>query len=229
MPHMRFDDAALPDTPATAAALEVATRFCSPALLEHSIRSWCWALGFADATGVHPEDPELLAVAALLHDTGLVPAFDAVALPFETAGGYVGWAVTAGAGWAPARRDRVVEVIERHMWQEVDPAADPEGHLLEIATGLDISGARSDVLPAGYVAEVLAAHPRGSLGREFTACITDQAARKPGSQAARIVAGGVAGKLAAHPFERGPFEPSPFERTDGSSDRSTSRGDATPR
>jgi hypothetical protein len=110
--------------------------------------------------------------------------------------------VTAGAGWPPARRDRVVEVIERHMAVEVDPADDPEGHLLEIATALDISGARAGVLPGDYVAAVLRAHPRGDLAAEFTACVVDQAARKPASQAARIVAGGVAAKLAAHPLER---------------------------
>ncbi|HEY8319158.1 MAG TPA: HD domain-containing protein [Amnibacterium sp.] len=198
---MRIADARLPETPATRAALEVATRFCSTALLDHSIRSWYWACGFAAATGVAVRDAELLAVAAVLHDVGLTPGFDNHLLPFETAGGNVGWAVTAGAGWVPGRRDRVVEVIERHMWREVDPAEDPEGHLLEIATGLDISGARPDVLPADFVAEVLARHPRGALGAEFTACITDQAARKPDSQAARIVAGGVAARLAAHPLE----------------------------
>jgi hypothetical protein len=203
MPGMRIADARLPDTPATRAALEVARRFSSPALLDHSIRSWYWACGFAEATRIRPGDPELLAVAALLHDLGLTSGFDNVALPFETAGGNVGWAVTAGAGWAPGRRDRVVEVIERHMWPEVDPRADPEGHLLEIATGLDISGARAEVLPGEYIAEVLAAHPRGTLGQEFTACVTDQAARKPQSQAARIVRGGVAAKLARHPHERG--------------------------
>ena len=198
---MRIADARLPDTPATRAAMEVAERFCTTALLEHSIRSWYWARGFAAATGVEPGDPELLAVAALLHDVGLTPAFDTVTLPFETAGGNVGWAVTAGAGWAPGRRERVVEVIERHMWPEVDPAADPEGHLLEIATGLDISGARADVLPRDFVAEVLAAHPRGGLGAEFTTCMSDQAARKPSSQAARIIAAGLAAKLAHHPLE----------------------------
>lgn len=199
---MRIADARLPDTPATRAALAVTERFCTTALREHSIRSWYWACGFAATTGVEPGDPELLAVAALLHDVGLTPAFDAVTLPFETAGGNVGWALTAGAGWPPGRRERVVEVIERHMWPEVDPTDDPEGHLLEIATALDISGARADVLPRDFVAEVLAAHPRGDLGAEFTACISDQAARKPGSQAARILAGGLAAKLAAHPLER---------------------------
>lgn len=202
MPTMRIADARLPDTAATRAALAVAERFCSTALLEHSIRSWYWACGFAARTGVEPGDPELLAVAALLHDVGLTPAFDTVALPFETAGGNVGWAVTAGAGWAPGRRDRVIEVIERHMWPKVDPADDPEGHLLEIATALDISGARADVLPRDFLAEVLTAHPRGALGAEFVGCMSDQAARKPGSQAARIVAGGLAAKLADHPLER---------------------------
>lgn len=199
---MRIADARLPDTPATRGAMAVAERFCTAALLEHSIRSWYWARGFAATTGVEPRDPELLAVAALLHDVGLTPAFDAVTLPFETAGGNVGWAVTAGAGWPPGRRERVVEVIERHMWQEVDPAEDPEGHLLEIATALDISGARAGALPPDLVAEVLAAHPRGALASEFTACMSDQAARKPGSRAARLVAGGLAAKLAAHPLER---------------------------
>ncbi|MGN6743754.1 MAG: HD domain-containing protein [Amnibacterium sp.] len=197
---MRFVDAAPPETPATRAALELITRYGSRALVDHSIRSWYWAAGFAETTGIAPADRELLAVAALLHDVGLMPAFDNVALPFETAGGHVGWAVTAGAGWATHRRDRVVAVIERHMWVEVDPADDPEGHLLEIATGLDISGARAGVLPDGFVREVLAAHPRGDLAAEFTACVTDQAARKPDSQAARIVAGGVAARLAAHPL-----------------------------
>lgn len=199
---MRFADAAPPETLATRAALEVVTRFGSRALVDHSIRSWYWAVGFAEATGVEPADLELLAVAALLHDVGLTAGFDNVRLPFETAGGHVAWAVTAGAGWTPDRRDRVAVVIERHMEREVDPAADPEGHLLEIATGLDISGSRAGVLAEAYVTAVLAAHPRGELAAEFTACVTDQAARKPDSQAARIVAGGLAERLAAHPLER---------------------------
>src|SRR3954454_18741046 len=61
MRGMRIADAAVPETPATAAALAVATRFVTPALLEHSIRAWYWAVGFADATGVEPKDRELLA------------------------------------------------------------------------------------------------------------------------------------------------------------------------
>ena len=198
---MRFVDLQPPDTVAARAALEVAERYCSPALLAHSVRSWAFALGFAEVESIRGVDEELLYVAALLHDIGLVPEFDAVRVPFETAGGHVGWVLAAGAGWAQERRDRVVEVIERHMLPEVKAAEDPEGHLLEVATGLDISGGGSDALPEPFLREVLAAHPRGSLAAEFGACLVEQAARKPGSQAARIVSTGLESRLAANPLE----------------------------
>jgi hypothetical protein len=84
----------------------------------------------------------------------------------------------------------------------VQAAEDPEGHLLEIATGLDISGSRPEALPEPFLREVLAAHPRGALAAEFGGCLLEQADRKPQSQAARIVAGGLEAKLAANPLER---------------------------
>jgi hypothetical protein len=87
------------------------------------------------------------------------------------------------------------------MRPSVDAAEDPEGHLLEIATGLDISGARPDALPAAFLREVLAAHPRGDLAAEFGGCLVEQAARKHGSRAERIVAAGLESRLAANPLE----------------------------
>jgi catechol 2,3-dioxygenase-like lactoylglutathione lyase family enzyme len=198
---MRFADLHPPGTPAATAALQVAERYCSPALLAHSVRSWAFALAFAEAEGISGLDEELLYVASLVHDLGLVPAFDAVRVPFETAGGEVGWVLAAGAGWDPHRRQRVVEVVERHMQPSVNAVEDPEGHLLEIATGLDISGARADVLPKPFLREVLTALPRGDLAAEFGACLVKQAGRKPGSQAARIVASGLESRLAANPLE----------------------------
>jgi HD superfamily phosphodiesterase len=61
----------VPDTAACRSALEVATEYCSPALLNHSVRSYLWAahLGAARTMSV---DAELLYVAAVLHDLGLL-------------------------------------------------------------------------------------------------------------------------------------------------------------
>ncbi|GAB3410262.1 HD domain-containing protein [Schumannella luteola] len=202
-PHLdvaRFSLPAPPDTPAVRAAVEVLDRYASPAIRAHSWRSWHWALGFGEQLGLPPVDAELLCVAALLHDIGLARAFDAAEPSYEEAGGHVAWAVAAGAGWPAVRRDRLAEVIVRHNWPEV-PVDDPDGHLLEIATGLDISGARPDALPTELVDAVLARFPRGELGTEFGALVTAQAQRKPSTQARRLVESGLVGKLAAHPHE----------------------------
>ena len=204
---MKLDDIHLPDTPAARAALEVSAAYGSAALHNHCLRSYLWAAAYGDLNGIG-YDAELLYVSALLHDLGLVPAFDSHTLPFEEAGGHVAWVFGAAAGWPVHRRRRAAEVIVRHMWAEVDPAEDPEGHLLELATGLDVSGRRAEAFPASLRAEVLDRHPRLGLGPEFVACFQDQAARKPASPAGRMVAAGIADRIAANPLDR-PAEPDP--------------------
>lgn len=198
---MRLSEITAPDTAAARAALEIATEYHTPSLLNHVQRSWLWAVGFAETRDLEP-DHELLYVAALLHDLGIVREFDNNTLAYEDAGGHVAIALTAGAGWPAERRVRAHDVIVRHNWPEVDPAFDTEGHLLEIATALDISGARSDELPLTFRREVLERYPRGGLAAEFTACVVDQAARKPDTSARRLVDGGVARKLRENPLER---------------------------
>jgi HD domain-containing protein len=198
---MKLSELEIPDTPACRAALEVATAYCSPALLNHSVRAYLWAAGYAATRGIR-FDVELLYVSAMLHDLALVKEFDNHSVPFEEAGGHVAWVFGAGAGWPAARRQRAAEVIVRHMWDAVDVVADPEGHLLELSTGMDISGRRTEDIPADLRRDVLARYPRAGLAEEFVACFRDQAARKPGSLAAKLVASGFAARVAANPLDR---------------------------
>ncbi|MDF2992042.1 MAG: hypothetical protein K0S37_2556 [Microbacterium sp.] len=199
---MQIADIPVPDARAARGALALAEQYQSPAITAHALRSWLWAEAFARVDGIADVDHELLYVAAVLHDIGTVTAFDNHTISYEHAGGHVGVALTAGAGWPLERRQRVLEVIVRHNWPSVDPAMDAEGHLLETATALDISGSRPDDLPPEFVAEVLTAYPRGALAAEFGACVEDQALRKPDTAARRLVDGGVVAKLAANPLER---------------------------
>ncbi|MGY1738030.1 HD domain-containing protein [Geodermatophilus sp. SYSU D00684] len=191
---------ALPDTAACRLAREVVQEFSSPALVNHCLRSYLWAADHAARHGI-AFDEELLFVAAMVHDIGLVPVFDSATVPFEEAGGAVGWVFAAGAGWPAARRRRVAEIVVAHMAPEVDVAADPEGHLLELATGLDISGRDPDAWPADLRAAVLAEHPRLGLIGEFVACFEDQARRKPDSLAGRFSANGFAARARANPLD----------------------------
>ncbi|MEG9250263.1 HD domain-containing protein [Arthrobacter sp. Soc17.1.1.1] len=199
---MRIADFPVPDTAAARGAQSLATQYQSTALTAHAVRSWLWAEAFAVVEELRDVDHELLYVAALLHDIGTVTEYDNHITSYEHAGGHVGVALTAGAGWSATRRQRVLNVIVRHNWPTVDPDLDVEGYLLETATGLDISGDRPDALPEEFLREVLAVHPRGRLAQEFGACVIDQAERKPTTAARRIVDGGVVRKLKENPLER---------------------------
>ncbi|MBI1379424.1 MAG: HD domain-containing protein [Frankiales bacterium] len=194
---MLLSDVPHPRTLATATALEACIAYGSPALVNHCRRSYVWAAAYAEGHGI-AYDAELLYVAAMLHDIGLVREFDNVSVPFEEAGGHAAWVFAAGAGWPIDRRRRVAEVVVRHMWDSVDVEADPEGFLLEIATGLDISGRNPGWWDAALRRDVVAALPRLTLAEEFTACIRDQAERKPESSAAAAVARGLPDRLAAN-------------------------------
>ena len=187
-------------SPSTTAAREIVVRYSSAALVNHCERSYFWSASLGRLKQI-AYDAELLYVASMLHDLGLVPAFDNHLAPFEDAGGDVGLVFGAGAGWPAERRDQVKEIIVRHMWHEVDPALDAEGHLLREGTALDISGHNIDTWPADFRAEVLRRCPRLTLVSEFTAAFEDQARRKPGCAAAAAVASGVGARLAGNPLD----------------------------
>lgn len=196
---MRLADIAVLDTPAARLADEVARRYTSAALYGHSVRPCHWGAAWADLNGLD-FDAELLYVAALLHDLGLTAPFDAHEVPFEAAGGEVAWVFCAAAGWPPARRQRILDVIVKHMWTSVDPRDDPEGHLLEGRTSVDISGSRLTAIPTGLQREVAARWPRGALATGFAQCCNLQAARKPSSRAAAAVRSDVGDRLQANPL-----------------------------
>src|SRR3954451_21914258 len=99
-----------PETRAAAAALSVATRYCSPALLNHCVRSYLWGPMYGRAHGITFDD-ELYYVSALLHDIGLTEAFDSHSLPFEDVGGHLAWVFGIAAGWPADRAARVEEII----------------------------------------------------------------------------------------------------------------------
>lgn len=202
---MHLSNIALPpvDSAIADSADQVARRYCSPPLYAHSVRSYLWGVAYAQRQGLEL-DVELFYVAAMLHDLGLCRPFDAHEMPFEAAGGQVAWVLGAGAEWSPQRRGRVAEVIERHMLPSVDPAVDVEGHVLEVSTGIDVSGRGIDLIPEQWCEQVMAAWPRLALASEFAECLRLQGERKPTSRAADLIRGGVAEALRRNPLEGSP-------------------------
>jgi hypothetical protein len=197
---MRLADIPVPSTAAAEAAAEVVAQYSAPALVNHCIRAYLFAAARAQLDGL-PVDFELLYVSAMLHDIGLEPAFDSHTIAFEQAGGHVAWVFAAGAGWPAERRRRAAGVIVAHMIG-ADPAIDPEGHLLDIATGLDISGRDAEGWPGELLAEIVSAYPRLDLVDRFLACFRDQAERKPASSAAEAMRGGLPDRITVNPLDR---------------------------
>jgi hypothetical protein len=189
-----------PQTPAATAALSVAARFYSPALLNHCIRSYLWGATYASAHGIGFDD-ELYYVSAMLHDIGLTDPFDSHRLPFEEAGGELAWVFGVAAGWPADRAARATEIIVLHMHDDVAADTDPESHLLQVATSWDVAGRRPEEFSQATRVDVLARYPREGFGREFLECFEDQARRKPDGAAAASIANDAAGRIVANPLD----------------------------
>lgn len=198
---MELHDITIPDSKASLAALAVATEFHTPALVNHGIRSYLWGAGFAMLNEAD-FDAELLYVSSLLHDLGLVDEFDSHSVDFERSSGAVARVFGTAAGWPVERRNRASDVIVVHMTADlVAFDEDPEGHLLSIATSLDISGSESEQWPLEFRREVVAMYPRLGLAAEFLECFNGQAARKPGSPAGALVADGIGREIVSNALD----------------------------
>lgn len=189
-----------PDSKAAAAALEVCHEYAEPWLLNHSLRAYSLAVAYAADVDI-AHDRELLYVAALLHDLALTPPFDSHTLPYEEASGHVAWVFAAGAGWGRVRRDRLAEVIVRHLRDEVPAEVDPESHLLQVAVGADVSGRGLGRFAQQVKDDVVTRYPRLGFVDAFLARARDQAERKPHCAAAGLVRDGWARQVTGNPLD----------------------------
>jgi HD superfamily phosphodiesterase len=195
---LRAFDMPVPDSSVARRALELIGDSEPAFLVNHSIRSYAWAVALAAIDGLD-FDPEILYVAALLHDIGLVPDFDkGGCFEFDGAEFAEGWALEAGMTRDSALAVR--DAIALHMAAEIPASARSESVLLSDSTGTDVRGYRLDQLSMTLVPRVVEAFPRLDFKREFSAQFADQAARKPGCRVAEMVAAGSLARIQAAPF-----------------------------
>jgi hypothetical protein len=169
-----------PDSALTRAAEELARRRLSPALLNHSYRTYAFgaALGELEDLDV---DRELLLAAALLHDVGLPTTVDDV--DFTRASARAARDVAEEVGLSTAATGTLRTAITLHHSPGVSRAHGPVAYLLSAGAGLDVVGLRSWQLPPGVLAAILAAHPRTGFTREFSAAFRTEATRVPRGRA----------------------------------------------
>jgi len=188
----------IPESPAVAASERLLRRDAPAFLVHHSIRSYSWAVALAAVDKV-AFDHELLAVAAILHDVGLVPGYDTGAC-FEDDGARVAAAFARDRGWPEERCSALADVIRLHMAADVGSSWSPEAGLLWQSTGTDVGGYRLDEIAPDTVNAVLAAYPRLDFKAGFGRLFAGQAEAKPGCRAAAMQRDGIQSRIAVAPF-----------------------------
>jgi hypothetical protein len=169
-----------PSSALTRAAVEQARRRLTPALLNHSYRTFAFGAALGALEGV-PVDAELLFAAALLHDTGL-PTSDSN-VDFTRNSARVARDVAAEVGLSSAATETMRTAITLHHSPGVPLARGAVAYLLAAGAGVDVAGVRSWQLPPDLIAAVVEEHPRLGFKSEFTEAFRTEAARVPRGRA----------------------------------------------
>jgi hypothetical protein len=170
-----------PDSVLARAAETEARRRLTPALLNHSYRTFAFAsaLGALENLDV---DRDVLLAAALLHDVGLVRPVDGV--DFTRASEQLARDVAEDVGLSTAATNTMRSAITLHYSPGVTRAHGPVAYLLSAGAGLDAIGLRCWQLPPDVLAAVVTEYPRLGFKREFAAAFRTEAARVPRGRAA---------------------------------------------
>ena len=189
----------VPDSAFARRARDLIADVAAPFLVNHSVRSYAWAVELARHDKVE-FDPEILYVSAALHDIGLVPEYDLGGC-FEVDSAIAAEQLARNAGTPDDRVGAIYDVIALHNNDELPPDSAAEVVLLWDSTGVDVTGDRfTDIRPA-IIPRLLAAYPRLDFKREFAALFADQASRKPKCLAAQMVNAGMLQEIAQAPFD----------------------------
>jgi hypothetical protein len=160
---------------ASAAEAEARSRL-SPALLNHSYRTFAFGAALGALADIDV-DRELLFAAAMLHDTGLAGPVNGVDFTLASAG--VARDVAEVVGLSTAATETMRTAITLHYSPGVTLADGPVAYLLSAGAGMDVAGLRSWKLPPQVLSEVVAHRPRLGFKREFAAAFRAEAAAVP--------------------------------------------------
>jgi len=188
-----------PDSGLSRAAREHIADVAPAFLVNHSVRAYAWAVELARHDDLR-YDAEILYVSAMLHDIGLVPAYDLGGC-FERDGAIEAQRFSTEHGQPPERARAIYDVIDLHMLAAPPPRSTNEVVLLNDSTGTDVTGYRYGDVRAAARAPILAAYPRLDFKREFGALFRDQASRKPTCRVAEMVRTGKLDAIANAPFD----------------------------
>jgi HD domain len=166
----------VPDS-ALAKAVAVLVREVSPApLFNHVARSYVFGSKLGEAQKLK-FDPELLFVAAMMHDLGLTDHYIAGAR-FEVDGADAAARILRERNYPESQIEVVWEAIALHATMEIPERRSPEVALVHLGTFMD-AGLKADKLPRAFFDQVFEALPQMHARAQLIHAIGNVLKRKP--------------------------------------------------
>ncbi|MHC2335304.1 HD domain-containing protein [Bradyrhizobium sp. USDA 4454] len=168
----------IPDSKLAREAAELVRQYENEMLFNHSVRVYV----FGAMKGIRQKlkfDSELLYVAALFHDLGLVDPYHTETKRFEVDGADAAREFLRARGIAEANSDLVWEAIALHTTPGIPQFMRPEIALTNAGVLVDVVGIGYDDYTAEQRQQVITAFPRGDFKNEFLEIQTCSALKKP--------------------------------------------------
>lgn len=179
----------LPDTSAVTQAAELARECVPDWVLRHSMRTWAWAVLFAQMDELK-FDEEVLAVSCVLHDIALIPNAEGndggCTCCFAVAGGQKSFRYLLSLEWSEKKAALVQDAISLHMNINVGIDAGVEAHLLHEGAALDVVGARYREIDSLTRQVVLDRYSREGFKLNFSEAMHQQAQLSSNSRTAML-------------------------------------------
>lgn len=177
------EDWQAPDSALANQARGYAEELCSPMLVAHSERTYCFGALLAARDGLKL-DKELFYLGCILHDLGLSETHKDDPGSFEWVGADLARTFCLNNGLAESRADIVHDAIALHSSIGVVHKCAPELAFVHFGAALDLVGSRLEDVPKTDLSVILERYSRDNFCSEFGSCMHHQAASKPTSHIA---------------------------------------------
>ncbi|QKW65309.1 HD domain-containing protein [Streptomyces sp. NA03103] len=168
----------VPDSTLVREATDLIRSTTPPLIFHHSRRVFLFGSLQAEALGLRP-DPELLYVAALFHDTGLVDPYRSEDQRFEMDGADQARAFALTHGLSESDAQTVWTAVALHTTPEVPYKLAPEIAATTAGVETDVLGLNLGNLTRAQIDEVTAAHPRPNFKRQILRAFTEGFRHRP--------------------------------------------------
>ena len=159
----------VPDTPLISRTIEYAREHSDPYLFNHVMRSWLFAVSLAQLKET-AHDEEVLAVATILHDLGLMKAFDGP-LRFEVEGANAARAFARNEGLDGRRAQLIWDGVALNSMPSIGLYKEAEVALCTAGIGLDWGGFGYEALTQAQITTIVQAFPRLDMKQRFTRAV----------------------------------------------------------